>query len=125
MTSTVAGEDANVKLGACTETVTFELALNVPEVPVMVTVWFAEGAELLAVNVRTEDAVAGFGENDAVTPVGKVDETARLTLPVNPPASVIDKVAVPMPPGLTGTVLCALASQKPGTCGPARSSIRL
>ena len=85
----------------------------------------AEGAELLAVNVRTDDPVAGFGENDAVTPVGNAEDTARLTLPVNPSAAVMDTVVVAVPPGLTTIVLCELSSQKPGTCGPARSLIRL
>ena len=125
MMPTVAGDAASVKLGACTAAVTLVLAVNVPEVPVMVIAWLAEGAELVAVSVRTDDPVAGFGENDAVTPVGKAEDTARLTLPVKPPASVTDNVAVPVPPGLTGIVLCALPSQKPGTCGPARSLINV
>jgi hypothetical protein len=76
----------------------------------MVTVWLAEGAELLAVSVRTDDAVAGFGENDAVTPVGNAEDTARLTLSLKPPAAVTDTVAVAVPPGLTETVLVELAS---------------
>lgn len=40
-------------------------------------------AELLAVSVTVADPVAGFGEKDAVTPLGRPD-AARLTLPVNP-----------------------------------------
>ena len=40
-------------------------------------------AVLLAVNVSVLVLVAGFGLNDAVTPVGRPD-AARVTAPVNP-----------------------------------------
>ena len=60
------------------------LAVNEPEVPVMVTATVAAGAELLAVRVSTLDPLVGFVPHDAVTPVGSVDVTARLTLPLNP-----------------------------------------
>jgi hypothetical protein len=49
----------------------------------MVTVVVPRLAELLAVTVSVLIPVAGFGEKDAVTPVGS-PETERLTLPVNP-----------------------------------------
>jgi hypothetical protein len=41
-------------------------------------------AVLLAVNVSKLELVAGFGLNDAVTPVGRPDDAARVTAPVNP-----------------------------------------
>jgi len=58
-------------------------AVNVPEVPVIVTVLVPTAAELLAVSVSVALPVVGFGEIDAVTPLGK-PESERLTLPVKP-----------------------------------------
>ena len=49
----------------------------------MVTVLVPTAAVLLAVNVRVLEFVVGFGENEAVTPLGS-PETARFTLPLNP-----------------------------------------
>jgi len=50
----------------------------------MVTVELPVAAVLLAVNVSVLVVpVAGFGLNDAVTPVGRPD-AARFTAPVNP-----------------------------------------
>ena len=96
-----------------------------PAVPVTVTGIFCCATELSTVKVRTLEVVAGFVANDAVTPLGKVEVTARLTAPVKPPASVILMVVVPVPPGLTSTSLRELVSQKPVAYGPARSSIKL
>ena len=61
------------------------VAVRLPEVPVTVKVYCPMAAELLAVTVSVLVLfpVAGFGEKDAVTPVGS-PETERLTLPVNP-----------------------------------------
>ena len=42
-------------------------------------------AELLAVKVRVLLPVVLDGLNDAVTPLGRVEVTAKLTLLVNPP----------------------------------------
>jgi len=49
-------------------------------------------AELLAVSVSVllYPAVVGFGEKDAVTPLGKPD-AERVTLPVNPFTGVTPK----------------------------------
>ena len=52
--------------------------LSDPEVPVIVTVPEASGAEADAVNVRVVDPVAGVGVNVAVTPLGS-PEAVRLT----------------------------------------------
>ena len=60
------------------------LAVCVPEVPVMVTVDEPTVAELLAVTViSVSPGVVGFGEKDAVTPLGSPEAT-RFTLPENP-----------------------------------------
>jgi hypothetical protein len=59
------------------------VSIRVPEVPVIVTVASPVAAALLAVSVRVLEPLVGFGENDAVTPLGRPD-AARLTLPVNP-----------------------------------------
>ncbi len=54
-----------------------------PDVPVMDTVYCPTEVELLAVSVRLLFEVAGLGEKDAVTPLGK-PEMVRFTLPLNP-----------------------------------------
>ena len=55
-----------------------------PEVPVIVTVYCPRLAELLACTVNVLIPVAvGFGEKDAVTPLGRPD-AERVTLPANP-----------------------------------------
>ena len=65
-------------------TLTVVLEVAEPEVPVMITLYWPRLAVLLAVNVsRLEPVAVGFGEKDAVTPLGR-PVTARLTLPVNP-----------------------------------------
>ena len=51
--------------------------------PVIVTVDCPIGAESVAVNVSALFPVAGFGENEPVTPAGRPD-TERFTLPLNP-----------------------------------------
>ena len=78
-----------VKLGAYTVRVSVVLAVSVPEVPVMVTVFGPIAAVLAAVNVTLLEFVVGFCENDAVTPLGK-PETERFTLPVKPYAGLMD-----------------------------------
>ena len=74
----------SVKLGASIPTATVVVALNEPEVPVMVSVYCPTLAALLAVSVNVLKPVVGFGANDAVTPLGRPAVTARFTLPVNP-----------------------------------------
>jgi hypothetical protein len=49
----------------------------------MVTVYWPAAAALLAVKVNVLLDVTGFGEKEAVTPLGK-PVTDRLTLAVNP-----------------------------------------
>jgi hypothetical protein len=50
---------------------------------VTVTLYCPRLAELLAVNVSVLPPVVGFGEKEAVTPLGR-PEAERLTVPANP-----------------------------------------
>jgi len=65
---------------------TLVVAVSVPEVPVIVTVYVPAVAVALAVRVSTLLPVVGLVPSEAVTPLGRPD-TARVTLPVNPPSS--------------------------------------
>ncbi len=58
-------------------------AVWAPEVPVMVRVYCPNAAELLAVRVIMLVPVVGFGEKEAVRPLGR-PATEKFTLPVNP-----------------------------------------
>ena len=60
------------------------VAVRLPEVPVMVKGYCPTTAELLVVSVRILIPEVGFALHVAVTPAGRPDVTARLTLPVNP-----------------------------------------
>ena len=73
--------------------------VKLPDVPVMVTVAVPALTVLLAVSVRMQDvvAVAGFGLNAAVTPLGS-PAADRLTLPVKPFNEVTLIVLVPFAP---------------------------
>jgi hypothetical protein len=62
--------------------------VKLPEVPVMVTVAEPVLAVALAVSVNALVVRAGFGLNDAVTPLGRPDAD-RLTLPLKPFCGVI------------------------------------
>ena len=73
----------SVKLGAATDRLKVLLADREPEVPVMVSVFVAGTAELLAVSVSMPVPVVGFGFHRAVTPLGS-PETDRVTLLANP-----------------------------------------
>lgn len=57
-------------------------------------------APLVAVNVRVLVFVVGFGENVAVTPLGRF-ETDRVTAPVNPLAAFTEIVLLALLPCLT------------------------
>jgi len=59
------------------------VAVWLPEVPVMITLYCPRVAELLAAKVSVLLPVVGFGEKDAVTPLGRPD-AERVTLPANP-----------------------------------------
>ena len=60
-----------MKPGALTVSVMGVVAVREPEVPVMVTIACPAAALLLAKRVIVLFPVAGLGEKDAVTPLGK------------------------------------------------------
>ena len=89
------GEAAKVKFGAAfTVKLTVVVCVKLPEVPVIVTVAAPVVAVPLAVKVKVEEAVVGFGLNAAVTPEGN-PEADIVTLPVNPFCAVTLIVLVP------------------------------
>ena len=89
------------------------LFVNVPDVPVIVTVAVPEGAVALTERVSVLLLVAGFGANDAITPLGRPD-AARVTLPVKAFAGTTVIVLVPLLPCTTPKVLGEDESVKDG-----------
>ncbi len=77
---------------------------KLPDVPVMVTVTVPVVAVLLAASVIVLVLVAGFGLNDAVTPLGS-PEAPKLTPPLNPFCGVTVIVLVPFAPWVMVTLL--------------------
>jgi hypothetical protein len=77
------GASRIVKFGELIVKAIVVLAVILPEVPVIVIVAVPGVALLLAVRVKVLLLVAGFGENDAVTPLGRFT-AERLTFPLNP-----------------------------------------
>lgn len=90
----------------------------------MVTAVVETAAELLAFSVKTLLPDVGLVFHEAVTPSGNADVTARVTFPLKPSASVTVTVVELELPWLTETTLGDPSIQKPGTWGPANSSIR-
>lgn len=68
-----------------------------PDVPVMFTVVSAAGSEAAAVKVTTLEPVVGLVPKAAVTPAGRLD-AANVTLPVNPPKSLMLMLSLLLPP---------------------------
>jgi hypothetical protein len=68
--------------------------LRVPELPVMVSAALPVAAVALAVSASVLLEVAGFGLNEAVTPLGK-PEAVRLTSELNPLTGVIVILVAP------------------------------
>jgi len=91
-------------------------ALNVPEVPVMVTVTGAEVTvdEVAAVRVSTWVPATEPGAKEAVTPLGR-PLAARETVPEKPATSAGVIVIVPLPPWATDTVIGVAERVKPGS----------
>ena len=121
VTLTDAGEAPMVKFGvavALTVRAMVVVAVRLPEVPVMVTVDVPVVAVELAVSVSTLVPVVGFVPNAAVTPLGRPD-AAKVTLPLNPPASVTLMVLVPLLPWVTDRLLGEAESVKLGVADPA------
>ena len=90
------------------ETVRYSAVLDCsdPEVPVTVAVYWPAMAALLAVNTIVLDPEVGFGEKEAVTPLGN-PVTARVTLPINPYCGFTETAVVPVLPWLTITLFVA------------------
>lgn len=100
VTASVAGNAASVKLPAAlavTVSAMVVVALNVPEVPVMVMLEVPAAAVLLAVRVSRLLPVVGLVPKVAVTPLGNVD-VASVTEPVNPFTGVTVIVSVALLP---------------------------
>ncbi len=95
---TAVGLADSVKLGpAATVRETVVVAVELPEVPVIVMTVVPTAADPVAVSDRTLVDVVGFVPKVAVTPVGTF-EAARVTAPVNPFKSVTVIVLVPAAP---------------------------
>ena len=71
--------------------------VKVPHVPVTVTVAGPVVATLLAISVNVLEPVDGFGLNNAVTPLGKL-ETDKATLPLKPFWGATVTAVMPLPP---------------------------
>jgi hypothetical protein len=71
--------------------------VKLPDAPHIVTVTVPVVAFLLAVRVSVVEEVAGFGLNEAVTPLGS-PEAEKLTSPVKPFWGVMVIVLVPLLP---------------------------
>ncbi len=94
-TVTVAGEAVSLKVpDPSTVSLIVEVALWLPDVPIIVTVVVRSFAVALAVRVIVLVPVAGFGLNAAVTPLGKPD-AERATLPLKPFEGLMVMVLVP------------------------------
>jgi len=116
VTDNVAAEGVSVKLcgvEATTVKVIVVEAVRVPDVPPMVTRYAPAVAELLAANVTTLAAVAGFVPNVAVTPLGR-PVAASVTAPVKPPTSATVIVPVELEPCVTESVAADGVNVKPG-----------
>ena len=85
------------KVGTATAKERVVVAVSLPDVPVMVSVEVPMLAELLATRVSTLFPTVGFGEKDAVTPLGR-PETARFTLPANPKRGLTETEVEPEVP---------------------------
>ncbi len=94
------GESDNVKEGGLAMLSAIDvLALNVPDVPVMVAVALPAAAEVPAVNVTVVEPVAVAGLKLAVTPEGRPD-AASFTDPLNPFCGLIAMELDPLVPAV-------------------------
>ena len=91
------GDAERLKSGLFTVSVSVVVWLRLPEAPVIVTVAAPVVAVLLTVSVKALVAVAGFGLNVAVTPLGS-PAADKFTLPVKPFCGATMMVLVPFDP---------------------------
>ena len=92
------------------------VCIRLADVPAMVTAAVPVVAVLLATRVRVLVAVAGFGLNEAVTPLGR-PATDKLTLPLKPFWGVTVMVLVPLVPKMRVRLLGDAESAKFGEEG--------
>ena len=91
--------------------------VNVPDVPVMVTLATPMAAVLLAVSVNVLVFVALAGLNEAVTPAGRPDAD-RLTLLLKPFSGLTVIVFAALLPCVRVMLLCDVERKKPGMGPP-------
>ena len=87
-----------MKPGAWTVIARVVVLVMLPEVPVRMRLYCPGVAVLLAVRLSALVPVVGFVAKEAVTPLGRADVTARLTLPMNPYCGVSKTVVVTAAP---------------------------
>ena len=127
LTVKLEGEADNEKFGVATPVTVSEIVvvwLNVPDVPVIVTVDVPVVAVELAVNVTELEVVVGLVPNVAVTPEGR-PEADRLTLLVKPPEGVTVTVLLPLDPCATLTLVGEADKVKLGAGAPAGGRTQL
>src|SRR5467141_793626 len=110
------GEVESVKFGVGRGFTVSEIVavfVKLPEVPLMLTVAAPVEAVLLAVSVKVLVAAAGFGLNDAITPLGR-PEAVRLTLPLKPLRGVMVMVLEPLAPCVKVRLLGEVDTRKLG-----------
>ena len=92
-----ASEDTVGRGGGVTVRVIEVVFVKLPDVPVIVTLTVFVVTALVAASVNALVMVAGFGLNDALTPLGR-PEADKLTLPLKPFCGVTVIVLVPVLP---------------------------
>jgi len=112
---TVFGEVERLKLwlGVLTVRLSVVAFVNVPDLPVIVTVTVPTAAVALARKVMVLAAVAGLGLKDAVTPLGRPD-AERVTLPLKLATGVMVMVLLPLLSCAMVTLLALAESVKSG-----------
>jgi hypothetical protein len=106
------GFSVKVPVAGTTVSVMGTVAVLLPEVPVMVTVYAPAVTVLPTVSVRTVEVAEDVGLNEEVTPLGRPD-MLNDTVPVNPGRSVTVMVSVPLVPWVTERLLDDAARVKP------------
>lgn len=119
----LAGEGTRVNPGAFNTRAKLVDSVALPDVPVTVTRYEPNTAELSADSESVLLPEAGLALQLDLTPLGN-PETARFTLPEKPGEFVMVIVAVAKPPGVTATVLAEEESLKLGGAGGASASMR-
>lgn len=98
-------DDERLKFGPAVTVAETEVPLlKLPDVPVTFTIAVPVMAVLEAVSVMVLEPVAGFGANDAVTPLGRL-VAEKVTLELKPFCGITVIVLVPLPPCAMLTLL--------------------